>query len=148
LRATRLGLESIELLAGDAGVRLVHPIAEEGFTAALAAAAPPGGPPARGRFMAWVLGDALPSELLLRATKASFDEAFWGPDSRSLIDRWSGEGADLDLVDTAGLGHEWSAEVPDAHTFTLLQAAWLELELRRSDLSTSRDELREGIPNR
>jgi asparagine synthase (glutamine-hydrolysing) len=130
LRSTRLGLDSLGLLAADAGARLVHPIADDGFVAALAAAAPPAGPSSRGRFMAWVVGDALPAELLLRTTKAAFDEAFWGACSRRLAAEWAGAGVDTRLVDAAALQEEWSRSVPDPHTFTLLQAAWLELHLR------------------
>jgi hypothetical protein len=77
--------------------------------------------------MAWTLGDALPVDVLRRETKASFDEPFWGPESRSLAARWAGEGAGADVVDAAALRREWSRPVPDAHTYTLLQAAWLEL---------------------
>jgi asparagine synthase (glutamine-hydrolysing) len=131
LRATRLGFQSLELLARDSDVRLVHPIADDAFTAALANVVPHDGYRSRGELMARALGDALPPEVLRRGTKASFDEAFWGPESRSLASRWSGQGADVALVDAAGLRREWSRPVPESHTFTLLQAAWLELGEQR-----------------
>ena len=85
--------------------------------------------------MASVVADVLPSELLMRETKASFDEAFWGAESRSLAERWAGEGADPQLVEAASLRREWTRPLPDPHTFTLLQAAWLEVEGRREDRS-------------
>jgi asparagine synthase (glutamine-hydrolysing) len=135
LRSTRLGFRSLELLAADAGVLLVHPIGDDRFLSAMAAAAPANGPQSRGALMAATLGDALPADVLQRETKASFDEPFWGPESSSLAARWAGEGADPDVVDAPALRQEWSRPVPDAHTYTLLQAAWLELVPSSEDLA-------------
>jgi hypothetical protein len=94
--------------------------------------------------MAATLGDALPADVLQRETKASFDEPFWGPESSGLAARWAGEGADPDVVDAPALRQEWSRPVPDAHTYTLLQAAWLELVPSSENLAATADDVGDG----
>ncbi len=104
----------------------MHPLANTRFLAALAAL------PRRARFadrttaMRAVFGDLLPDAILARETKASFDGAFWNRHSRAFAASWNGEAADPALVDADALRAEWAQERPDARTFTLLQAAWLE----------------------
>ena len=39
---------------------------------------------------------------------------------------WAGQGVDEAVVDPEALRATWSAPEPDAHTYLLLQAAWLE----------------------
>ena len=128
LRPTRLGVASLALLAADAGAEIRHPLAAARFGAALAREL--AGPPAREAALQRVFGPLLPEELYRRRTKAVFDEAFWGSAARGLARDWQGEGADPSLVGHEALRREWSRPVPDAHSFTLLQAAWLEREAR------------------
>lgn len=125
LRATRLGLRSLALLADDAGARIAHPLVDTAVARAMATSAPRTGPRDRGRTLRAVLGPLLPAPLYERADKARFDEAFWGERSRALAADWDGEGADPDLVDPRALRAEWSRAVPEPHTFTLLQSAWV-----------------------
>ena len=80
----------------------------------------------RGDAMEALFRRALPAPLLRRATKARFDGAFWGPESRALARSWDGEAADPAVVDPGALTREWAKQEPDAHTYLLLQATWLE----------------------
>lgn len=129
-RSVVLGQRNLALLATKAGAVVVSPFATPRFARALAGAAPRGGPANRTRFMRALFGDLLPDALYERRTKAVFDEALWGSHSRRLAARWQGEAADPQVVDAEALRAEWAKTVPDPHTFTLLQAAWLELERR------------------
>jgi asparagine synthase (glutamine-hydrolysing) len=125
-RTLAVGLHSLSLLGADSDTLLVHPLTTVAVADSLASAAPTRGPIDRGSFMNHVFGDLVPPDLYARRSKASFDEAFWREEARELAARWDGEGASIDLVDPVQLRCEWSREVPDAHTLTLLQAAWLE----------------------
>jgi asparagine synthase (glutamine-hydrolysing) len=73
-----------------------------------------------------LFGEVLPPELLARTTKACFDSAFWTDRSRELAASWDGEGIDTAVVHPERLQDEWSAPEPDAHTYLLLQALWLQ----------------------
>lgn len=127
-RWAQLNLRSMELLARDARAGIAHPLMDEAFGAAIAQATRRDGPADRGAFMAKIFGDLLPVGVYHRATKASFDAAFWGRHARRLVSQWSGEAADPELIDMDELRAHWASPRPDAHSFTLLQAAWLELE--------------------
>jgi asparagine synthase (glutamine-hydrolysing) len=129
-RSVVLSLRNLALLAGEVDVTVVNPFATPRFADALAGVAPRGGPANRARFMRGLFGDLLPDAVYERRTKAVFDEAFWGRHSQALAERWDGEAADPDVVDAQALRLEWTRPVPDPHTFTLLQAAWLELNRR------------------
>jgi asparagine synthase (glutamine-hydrolysing) len=125
LRMTRISLHSLDLLAADAATAVVSPFADPAFASSVVDAAPRTGPTDRGAFMKQVLGDVLPDSVYERRSKATFDEAFWRAPSRELAAAWNGEGADPELVDPEALRREWAQDVPEGHTFTLLQAAWL-----------------------
>jgi len=126
LRALRVGLRSLDLIAADSGATIAHPLATAEFGAAVAAATRRRGFEDRTLAMQTQFGDLLPPALLSRSTKACFDGAFWGAESRALAASWNGAGADLSLVDPHALRAVWSQPEPDAHTYLLLQAAWLE----------------------
>jgi asparagine synthetase B (glutamine-hydrolysing) len=124
-RSLATGKASLALLAADAGARIAHPLLDTTFVAALAALPPAARFERRREAMHMLVGDLLPEELVLRPTKASFDEAFWHESSRAFTASWTGGGVDHQLVDTEALKAIWTSEEPDARTFTLLQAAWL-----------------------
>jgi asparagine synthetase B (glutamine-hydrolysing) len=130
LRYLEAGDESLRLLAGDADVRLLHPLLDEGFCASLSAL------PRRERFadrtegMRRLFGELLPAEVLARRTKASFDSVFWADESRAFAERWQGEAVDEDIVDAEELAAAWRGPEPDPRSFTLLQAVWLALDER------------------
>jgi len=132
LRYLDVGLGSLDLLAADHDVRLVHPFVETRFLEALAAA-----PPAdadRTRSLRAVVGSLLPDEVLERPTKSSFDGAFFSTHSRAFAATWAGEAADPAIVDTEWLAGHWRSENPFGRTFTQLQASWLAAQRREQEV--------------
>jgi asparagine synthase (glutamine-hydrolysing) len=124
-RAFRIGFRTLDLLAGDAGARMHHPLASPAFAAAVAHVAPARGFAWRGAAIRELFGDVLPERVAVRTTKVCFDGAFWGPRSRAFAASWDGSGVDPEIVDVPRLRAIWSEELPDSHTYLLLQAAWL-----------------------
>src|SRR5262249_30508880 len=91
--------------------------------------------------LAAVAGHVLPPETVGRRTKASFDAVFFNEHARAFAAVWNGRGVPERFVDAEALRREWRGESPEAHTYTLLQAAWL----------ASRDEtldVRRVVPSR
>ena len=70
-------------------------------------------------------GDLLPDAILARASKASFNDAFWSEHAQRFADQWSGEGVDPELVDVDKLHALWGSDERKVLTFPLLQQAWL-----------------------
>ena len=132
IRYRKASMSSLAVVAADADVRMVHPLSDARFSAALAYL------PRRRRFsnrnqaMQLLFSDVLPREILVRRTKAWFDAAFFNRHSESLVETWQGEAVDPELVDRRELRAVWTSPQPDARTFTLLQAAWLAAARRRS----------------
>ena len=106
-------------------VRVVAPLLDRRFAAALARAGGSRGFGGRARTMQAIAGGVLPDELLDRQTKASFDAAYFGSASRRFAERWSGGGVDAELVDPEALRREWLEPVPDFRSALPLQLAWL-----------------------
>jgi asparagine synthase (glutamine-hydrolysing) len=119
------GRWSLSQLAEDHDVRLGHPLLDPAFLAALAGAGARRGYGDRTSAMTNLFGDLLPSSVLSRADKATFDTAIWAEHSRRFVGGWDGEGVDASLVDVDALRREWDKPVPHFQTATLLQTAWL-----------------------
>jgi hypothetical protein len=130
LRYLRIGLRSLDLLARDAGALISHPLARGELGAAVAAAAGWRGFERRGTAIGALFPGLLPEQLLARTSKAGFDGAFWRAHSRALAASWRGEGAEPSVVDADALRALWAGPTPDAHTYLLLQAAWVERDRR------------------
>ena len=126
-RRLALTLESLALLAADSGIRVVHPLLDPGAVEALARAGGWLGYGPRHAVLQALFGDLLPPELLARATKAHFDEVFWGPATRAFARRLLDEGelAVPALLDRSGLAATWTSELPPGVSLLLLQASWL-----------------------
>jgi hypothetical protein len=122
----RVGLRSLELLAGDAGASIHHPLLSREFGSALGSHARLGGHNDRVTTFRALFREVLPSQLLERSSKARFDGAFWRTHSRELAASWDGEGADPLVVDREALCTHWKQPEPEPHSFLLLQAAWLQ----------------------
>jgi asparagine synthetase B (glutamine-hydrolysing) len=124
LRYLEVGTDSLTRLAGDE-VRLHHPFLDASFARALARLPRTQRFTGRTALMERLVGDLLPTDVLTRASKATFDAAFWNVHSRAFAAEWDGSGVDEDVVDVDALRAEWASEEPDPRTFTLVQSAWL-----------------------
>ena len=125
-RAMRVGRRSLDLLAADAGATIEHPLLHPHVLAAVAAEGGRYGWTDRTAAMRALFDGLLPREVLGRTSKARFEGAFWGRRSREFAAGWRGEAADPAVVDLHRLREVWSEDEPDAHSYLLLQAAWLE----------------------
>jgi len=114
-------------LAGDVQVAISHPLQSPAFLSAVAAARPRTGYPTRDAAMAELFAPLLPAPILLRNTKAGFNEAFFNEPSRAFALHWDGSGLDPSLVDVGELRKVWNADSVDARAFSVLQAAWTAL---------------------
>jgi asparagine synthase (glutamine-hydrolysing) len=138
LRSLSTAQESLASIAAAHGAGIVHPLADPAVVDAVSRVRDARW--SRGEMFHAILGDILPSELYARSTKASFNTAFWGNDARDLARTWGGEGVDEELIDVEAVRAAWAAPVPDGRTFTLLQSAWLTLDLRGPEATSTRDE--------
>jgi asparagine synthase (glutamine-hydrolysing) len=125
MRSTAVGTAALDLIAGDAGAEIRHPLLDNELWGAVAAAAPRAGFGDRKGALSLAAGHLLPSDVVSRRTKAGFDAVFFREYARALACDWAGGGVPDELVDTASLRAHWRAGEPDPHSFTLLQAAWL-----------------------
>ncbi|HEX2085253.1 MAG TPA: asparagine synthase-related protein [Solirubrobacteraceae bacterium] len=132
-RYARAARARLDVLGGDHGTTVVHPLVDPRFLAALARAGGRTGFVDRGAALRAILGDLLPARTVARTTKAEFSEAFWGPCARRFAERWDGRGVDPAIVDAAALRAEWLAPRPDARSATMLGAAWLQAAERGDD---------------
>ena len=134
-----------ELIAADHDAVLVDPLLDRRFLAALGRAAPRWGLGNRTQIMAALFGELLPRAVIERRDKVLFTLAFWGEESRAFSGSWNGEGVEGTLVDKEGLKRAWGADVPDARTAPLLQAAWLHRNSDDSDHGV--DDVIDHIPS-
>jgi hypothetical protein len=126
-RSRVLGLQSLANLAMSMDVRCESPFYHPDFVRAVTVSQGFHGFPNRTEAMADLVGDLLPRDLISRKSKASFADVFFNRHSRAFASGWTDAGVDSSLVDTVELARIWRDEdsLPDARTFTMLQAAWL-----------------------
>ena len=125
-----VGTEILGLLADDAEARIVHPLIDPGFCAALARLPRPARHGTRRDRMEAVFGDVLPPAVARRAGKAGFGQAAYGRHGRAFTARWDGSGVDPALVDPEALAGAWPDAERDGRLLTVLQAVWLGTEGR------------------
>jgi asparagine synthase (glutamine-hydrolysing) len=125
VRYTATGCAALDLLASDAGAEIAHPLLDLGLWAAVAGVAPRDGFERPREALARVAGRLLPTELISRRTKASFDAVFFNAHARAFAQDWMGGGIPAALVDAAALRAHWLDDQPDPHSLTLMQSAWL-----------------------
>ncbi len=125
LRHLGEGKLGLALVAADADALLVHPLLSPAVWAAAGDGAGPRGFANRTDGMTRLFGDLLPAEIVGRPTKAHFDEAMWTDTARRFARDWAGTGVPEECVDPEALRRHWTGEQPSAHSFTLLQAAWI-----------------------
>jgi asparagine synthase (glutamine-hydrolysing) len=124
-RDVRLGAAALELVAEDAGARLVQPLLDSGFMAAVARAGGRRGFGSRLAAVAAMFGDVAPRAVLQRSAKARLDQAFWRSGSQKLARAWGGGDVDPALVDVEALKAIWRTDPPALRTATLLQQVWV-----------------------
>ena len=124
-RAAVMATHNYTRLAADYGVSLHEPLLDATFVRSLAEKAGTWGFVSRTAAMRELFGPLLPDAVLERRTKAYFNRAFMGEETRAFARSWDGTGVDPQLVDVEVLAAEWAAEVPSAMSTPLLHAAWL-----------------------
>lgn len=132
-RGLRVALRSLSAVAGE-DVLLVNPLASPALAASLLADPELAFADRAGRLRS-VFGELLFDALYERRSKASFNRAFFGSESRAFVQGWEGGGVDTGLVDPSALRRAWREPVPDGRTFTLLQHAWLLTRFARAGAS-------------
>jgi asparagine synthetase B (glutamine-hydrolysing) len=132
LRHMEVSLDSLQALGAAEDVTIAHPLSDRRLWAALADLPVEERFQSRTEAMRRYFGDLLPEPILVRSTKASFDEVFWNHHSRAFAQSWNGGGVEPDVVDVEALRREWASPAPSPRSFLLAQAAWL-------NGSTSRD---------
>ncbi|HEU5035704.1 MAG TPA: asparagine synthase-related protein [Nocardioides sp.] len=111
--------------AAEYGVRASDPLLDPRFVAALAHAGGRLGFPGRTATMQALFSDVLPSTVLHRSSKASFNRAHAGAATREFARGWDGSGVDEALVDADRLRAVWLSDTPTMATGVLLHQAWL-----------------------
>jgi len=122
-RATQTA--SLGLLAADSGCDVLNVFLEPTVVGALCHHYGFRGPRGRKAAVGELFGDVLPPTMVTRRTKAFFDEAFIGAQSRSFASAWDGTAVDSTLVDLDRLAFEWQSPRPAVRTALMLQQAWL-----------------------
>lgn len=127
-RFLRVVTHNQAVAAAEHGLRSSEPLLDAGFLSALARAGGRWGFTGRTAAMRALFSDVLPDAVLARATKASFNQAYIGEQTRAFARDWDGTGVDPDLVDVAHLRDSWLSEEPTMATGQLLHEAWLASE--------------------
>ncbi|MDA0180345.1 hypothetical protein OJ997_08560, partial [Solirubrobacter phytolaccae] len=125
MRATATGTAALGRIAEDVGARIAHPLLDRTLWGAVAGATPAAGFARREDALRLTAGALLPEDLITRRTKAGFDRVFFSRHARAFVASWDGEGVPEAMVDPRALREHWASEVPDPHSYTLLQSAWL-----------------------
>lgn len=124
-RVLQLPRRAKQTMAAAHDVVVENPFASAPVLRAAAATWGWAGPRGRAGELLTHFGDLLPRELFTRETKAGFNEAFWAGPAAEFARSWTGEGVDTDLVDPDALHAQWTSPMPDLHSLSLLQQAWL-----------------------
>jgi asparagine synthase (glutamine-hydrolysing) len=121
----RLALSStLDAYGAPCSTVVVHPFEDARFLRAVARARPRVGWLKREDAMRELFGDLLPDPLISRRSKANFSHSFFNAFSRRFVETWSGQGVDDSLIDAEHLLDTWRQPVPDARSYSLVQAAW------------------------
>lgn len=111
--------------ASEFGLVASDPLLDPRFVAAIAHWAGRWGFDGRTAAMHALFADVLPVRILTRSTKAAFNQAHAGEETRRFARDWDGSGVDTDLVDPKRLRQVWLSSEPTMAAGLLLQSAWL-----------------------
>ncbi|HWB67310.1 MAG TPA: asparagine synthase-related protein [Mycobacteriales bacterium] len=124
-RNVTVAVETMELLAADAGAQIGHPLISPVFVGALIRAGAGIRDTDRNRTVRRFFADVLPAELVARQDKAVFSEVIFRGVSRDLRNTFDPGAIDENLVDVTALRDVWRSEPPPYQTALLMQHAWL-----------------------
>lgn len=123
-RTRVVGASSLAKLATTRHVRLVQPLEDPAFLAALARTHGAEGFSSRTQAMQELFGDLLPAALISRRTKSWFDAAFMAQSTREFAAAWDGSGVDAEVVNQEALAAMWRSDDIDPRSLLLLQHVW------------------------
>lgn len=124
-RGIRVGAATFATMASSLDVVRIDPLLRPEFLGALTGAVGRTGVIGRTSAMRQFFGDLLPDAVLSRTSKAQFNRAFFGPETRAFVAQWDGTGLDTTLVDADRLRLEWEVDAPHALTNLLVHSCWL-----------------------
>ena len=124
-RFFRICQASLQRLASDHDVAMVHPFVDGSFLDALGQFGGFRGLGSRTDFLREVFGDLLPTAVIERSTKGGFTDPLWTERAREFAKDWSGRGVDEELVNVDELRRHWRTDDRNLLSTTLLQVAWL-----------------------
>ncbi|GAB3022503.1 hypothetical protein GCM10011376_27970 [Nocardioides flavus (ex Wang et al. 2016)] len=134
-RAAAVASHNYAVLAAEHGLVMHEPLLDLRFVGALARSAGTWGYASRTEAMRALVGDLLPDVVIARRTKAYFNRAFIGAETRAFAESWDGSGLAPDLVDVDVLRAEWLSDFPSAISTPPLHAAWLATVQHREEPS-------------
>lgn len=124
-RDLRMTCSSLDAVARDEDVRLVSPLVDPDFLAALATEMRGTRGRTRTELLRAVSDGAVPDVVTAPRPKAHFLEVFLRGPTRRFVQAWDGSGVDRALVDTAALRELWSRWPIPGGTAGLGQQLWL-----------------------
>jgi asparagine synthetase B (glutamine-hydrolysing) len=127
-----LAIRNRRILAARSGVEMFSPLLHPHFVEAIARAGGRLGPGDRTAVLRAMVPDLLPDDVLARTSKGEYTRCNMGRPTREFAAQWSGEGADLELVDADELRRLWLSPTPIAMTAAILQSAWLNTRAERA----------------
>ncbi len=124
-RALLMACASLNTIAVASDTRVVNPLLDAGFLAALSGVGPVRAGSTRADLLRMIAGGALPAAATDLRPKASFLEVFLRNPTREFVQSWDGLGADETVVDAPTLRAIWARWPIPADTAALVQQLWL-----------------------
>lgn len=124
-RSLQMTCASLDRVASDHRVRVVNPLLDSAFLAALAAQMRGRTDLGRTDLLCAISDGTLPPAATAPRPKAHFLEVFLRTPTRQFVGSWAGRGVDARVVDAAALRRVWSRWPVPAGTAGLVQQLWL-----------------------
>ena len=124
-RALLLANSGLNVISADNDVRLVHPLLDRGFLAAVARDAGGSTSLTRSELLGGIARGTLPETATMARPKAHFLQVFLRGQTREFTRSWDGLGADEAVVNAAALRRIWSRCPIPGGTAGLVQQLWL-----------------------
>ena len=131
-RSPAMGSANRAAIARQRNVSYVDPLSHPRLAASIAWKYGWLGPAGRTQLFRREFGTLLPDEIISRQSKAFFNHAYFGPDTRAFVAEWDGTGVDPSMVDADSLRLAWQQPLIAPQTALLLQSAWLHQNSGRS----------------